>query len=117
MTTLDTSYHKSRLAERMQDPEFRREYEAARKQIDQVDAVVRALDQLRVEAGLPKAELARRIGKNPAAVRRLFSSAANPELETVAALAVALDAEIQIVPNKSSNGATRRVSRDVACEG
>jgi len=101
----------------MQDPEFRREHEAARKRIDQVDAVVRALDQLCIEAGLPKAELARRIGKNPAAVRRLFSSAANPELETVAALAVALAAEIKTVSNKSSNGATRRVSRDIAGKG
>ena len=102
MTTLDTSYHKRRLDERMQDPEFRREYEVARKRIDQVDAVVQALDQLRIEAGLPKAELARRVGKNPASIRRLFSSDANPELETVAALAVALNAEIKIVPIESS---------------
>jgi len=83
----------------MQDPEFRHEYEAARRQIDQVDAVVRALDQLRMEAGLSKAELARRIGRNPAAVRRLFSSRANPEMGTIAAIAAALDAEIKIVPN------------------
>ena len=100
MAALDTNYHKRRLAERMQDPEFRREYEAARRQIDQVDAVMRALDHLRIEAGIPKAELARRIGKNPAAVRRLFSAEANPELGTVAAIAAALDAEIRIIPNK-----------------
>jgi ribosome-binding protein aMBF1 (putative translation factor) len=99
MPNLDTSYHKRRLDVRMQDPKFRREYEAARRQIDQVDSVMRALDHLRIEAGIPKAELARRIGKNPAAVRRLFSAEANPELGTVAAIAAALDAEIRIVPN------------------
>ncbi len=117
MTTLDTRYHKRRLNERMKDAEFRREYEAARKQNDQVDAVVRALDQLRIDAGLPKAELARRIGKNPAAVRRLFSSEANPELQTVAALAVALDAKIKIIPNKPSQKPTQHRSPEVACVG
>ncbi len=98
MTTLDTSYHGRRRDARLQDPAFRQEYDAARREIDQVDAVVRALDQLRIEAGLPKAELARRIGKNPAAMRRLFSTDGNPELGTIAAMAVALNAEIKIVP-------------------
>src|SRR5437868_46426 len=98
MTTLDTRYHKRRLDERMRDPEFRQEYEAARRQIDQVDAVVRALDQLRIEAGMPKAELARRIGKNPASIRRLFSAESNPELGTIAAMAAILNAEVRIVP-------------------
>jgi transcriptional regulator with XRE-family HTH domain len=86
----------------MRDLDFQREYESPREQIDQVDAMLRELDQLRLEAGLPKAELARRIGKHPAAVRRLFSSEANPELKTIAALAVALNAEIKIVPKNVS---------------
>jgi ribosome-binding protein aMBF1 (putative translation factor) len=111
MTTLDTSYHQRRLDERLQDPEFRREYEASRRQVDQVDAVVRALDRLRVDTGLSKAELARRIGKNPAAVRRLFSAAANPELATVAAIAAVLDAEIKIVPNEPTRTSTWPRSR------
>jgi transcriptional regulator with XRE-family HTH domain len=64
---------------------------------------MRELDRLRIAAGMPKAELARRVGKQPAAIRRLFSSQANPELETVAALAVALDAEIKIIPKKPSS--------------
>lgn len=98
MTTLDTSYHNQRHAERMQDAEFRREYELARAQIDQVDAIMRQLNELRAELGLSKAQLARSIGKNPAAVRRLFAAQVNPELKTVAALASALDAEIRIVP-------------------
>ena len=57
---LDTSYHKRMLASRMENPEFRAEYERARREIDQVDSVVRQLDELREAAGLSKAELARR---------------------------------------------------------
>jgi ribosome-binding protein aMBF1 (putative translation factor) len=111
MTDLDTGYHRRRLAERMENPEFRREYELARAQIAQVDAIMRELDHLREEAGLPKAELARRIGKDPAAVRRLFASEANPELKTIAAMAAALGAEVKVVPRrKRARGrSTRRV--------
>lgn len=97
--TLDTSYYRRRRAEELQDPEVREEYERARAQIAQVDAVIQQLDDLREQAGCSKAELARRIGKNPAAVRRLFSAEVNPELKTIAAMATALGAEIQVVTN------------------
>lgn len=100
MTTLDTSYHDRRHAARMQDAEYRREYERARAEIEQVDTVMRQLDELREHLGLSKAQLARLVGKNPAALRRLFTAEVNPELKTVAALASALDAEVRIVPRK-----------------
>jgi DNA-binding XRE family transcriptional regulator len=93
----DTDFYRRRLDEELQDPEFRAEYEQARAEIAQVDKIMRQLDQLRVEAGCTKAELARRIGKDPASVRRLFSSEVNPELRTVAAMATALGAAIQVV--------------------
>ena len=98
VTTLNTSYHKRRHEARMEDPEYRREYELAQAQIEQVDAVMRQLDELRTELGLSKAQLARAVGKNPAALRRLFSAEVNPELKTVAALASALGAEVRVVP-------------------
>lgn len=98
MTALDTSYHRRYRDAQMQDSEFREEYDRVRRQLTQVNAVIRQLDGLRQQAGLTKADLARAIGKDPAAIRRLFSSQANPELKTIAALAVALGAEIQIVP-------------------
>jgi ribosome-binding protein aMBF1 (putative translation factor) len=73
-----------------------------------VNAVMRALDELRDEAGWSKAELARQIGKNDASVRRLFTAEVNPELRTVAAMAAALGAEIRIVSRRRSRRETRR---------
>jgi DNA-binding phage protein len=105
--TLDTSYRQRRLEERCEDPEFRAAYEAAAREIAQVDAVMRMLDLLRIEAGKSKAQLARDIQKNPASVRRLFSSEANPELKTIAAMASALGAEI-VVRKRRSRRATRK---------
>lgn len=97
---VDTSYHKRMLAARMRDREFREEYERARREIDQVDSVIRQLDQLREEAGLTKAELARHIGRDPSSIRRLFTAKSNPELLLVASIAEDLDAEVRVVPRK-----------------
>ena len=94
--TRDTSYRQRRLAERLEDPEFRAAYESSVAEIAQVDAVMRELDELRIAAGKSKADLARAINKHPASIRRLFTSHANPELKTIAAMASALDAEIVI---------------------
>ena len=105
---LNTSYHKRMLASRMEDPEFRAEYERARREIDQVDAVIRELDQLREEAGLTKAELARHIGRDPSSIRRLFTAKANPELMLVASIADDLGAEIRVVPRKAKSASRRR---------
>jgi DNA-binding phage protein len=97
--TLDTSYHKRRLTERLKDERFREEFERAQREIAQVDAVMQELDERRVAQGLSKAQIARHIGKNPATVRRLFSNQArNPELKTVAAIAEAVGAEIYVKP-------------------
>lgn len=96
----DTSYHKTRLNKRLEDPEFKAEYERARQEIDAIDSVIRQLDERREENRLTKADLARAIGKNPASIRRLFTAKGNPQLSLVAAVAQAVDAEIQVVPRK-----------------
>lgn len=93
-----TSFHHRRLEAEMRDPEFRAEYERTRRELAQVNAVMRELDAIRVEAGMSKAELARRIGKTDSSVRRLFSAEVNPELMTVVAIASALGTEIQVKP-------------------
>lgn len=104
----DTSYRQRRLAERMQDAEFRAAYDEAAEEIAQVDSVMRYLDELRVAAGKSKAQLARDIQKDPASVRRLFTSKVNPELRTVAAMASALGAEVVIRKRPRKRGASRQ---------
>ncbi len=62
---------------------------------------MRQLDNLRIQAGMTKAQLARIIGKDPSTVRCLFTAEVNPELKTVIALAAALKAEITLRSRKS----------------
>ena len=96
---LDVSLHERRRAQRMADPEFRASYERATREIEQTDRVIRALDELRVDLGISKAELARRINRNASSIRRLFTaSSARPELPLIAAIADALGAEVRVVP-------------------
>lgn len=98
---LDASLHDRLHAEWMQDPEYRDAYQRAARQTGQIDAVISALDVLRIDLGVSKAELARRVGRNASSVRRLFTaSGARPELSLIVALADALDAEVRVVPRK-----------------
>jgi len=95
---LDVGLHERRRARRMRDPEYRRAYERAAREIAQTDAVIRELDALRVDLGMSKAELARRVGRNASSVRRLFTaSRVRPEFPLLAALADALGAELRVV--------------------
>lgn len=93
---LETGHYRRRLARELRDPAFEQEYRRARAEIAQVDAVMRELDALRESSGMSKAELARLIGRNPSTVRRLFTAEVNPELKTVAAIASALGARIEV---------------------
>jgi len=102
---LDTTFHDQRLARRLEeDPEFRAEFERQRREIAQIDMVVRQLDELREEAGMSKAELARAIGKEPSSIRRFFTADVNPELKTVAAVADILGAEVKVVATGKTRG-------------
>ncbi len=109
--SLDTRHHDRRLARRLEeDPEFRVEFERQRREIAQIDAVVTQLDELREEAGMSKAELARAIGKEPSSIRRFFTADVNPELKTVAAVADVLGARVEVVATKT-NRAKRTAKR------
>jgi DNA-binding phage protein len=103
----EASFHDRLLADRMQDPEFRAEFERASREIKAIDSIVNALDSLRATQGMTKAELAREIGKNPASVRRLLTAQSNPELRTVVAMADALDADVVIIPRSRRAKNTR----------
>ncbi|GIF19591.1 DNA-binding phage protein [Actinoplanes tereljensis] len=87
------------LAEDLKDPEFLRAYVVESVRIATIDAVVNALDDARLAAGLSKAALARTIGANPDAIRRLFTSGSvNPTLSTVAEIAAALGMRLTLEP-------------------
>lgn len=96
---LDVGLHERRRMRRMEDPDYRAGYERAAREIAQTDAVIQALDALRTDLGISKAELARRVNRNASSVRRLFTaSRARPELPLIVALADALGAELRVVP-------------------
>ena len=118
---LDVSVHERRRERRMQTPEYRAAYEQATREIAQTDAVIRQLDALRVDLGISKAELARRVNRNASSVRRLFTaSQVRPELPLIVALADALGAELRVVPRTSqAQQATREPGgqRRVAATG
>jgi DNA-binding phage protein len=87
------------LAERMKDGEFAAAYTEARDGIDTVDAFMRSLEAVREQSEVSKAELARRAGTRPEAMRRLLTTkAANPTLATVMSVARSLGYKLALVP-------------------
>jgi len=87
------------LKERREDADYELAYQAARRRIDQVDSLIRVLDQRRSNLDLSKAELARRANLRPEVIRRLFSAEnPNPTLSTLVALAEALEMELAAEP-------------------
>jgi DNA-binding phage protein len=86
------------LSQDMQDPAFAEEFIRQSEVVAAIDRVVAALDSARFRRGLSKAELARAVGANPAAVRRLLTARGNPTLATVIELATALDLELTLKP-------------------
>ena len=91
--------------EQMQDASFVRGFTKARRTIDAIDGIVRALDMARIDVGMTKTELARRISAKPELVRRLLTAKSpNPTLETVVRIAHALGLSLRLVPEKPSKG-------------
>jgi len=89
------------LDEQLRDPKFAHEFHAARTEIASVDkatnAFLHGLDKARIRRGLSKAELARRIGAEPAVMRRLLSAdGQNPTLTTLLKVATALGMAMEL---------------------
>ena len=84
---------------RRKDPDYDRAYTSARRRIDQIDTLIRTLDERRCSMNMSKAELARRADLRPEVIRRLFTATSpNPTLSTVVALAGALELELTTEP-------------------
>jgi DNA-binding XRE family transcriptional regulator len=99
------------LAGRLRDPEYRVAYERASERISEIDTLIRVLDDRRTELQLTKAELARRAGIKPDAIRRLFSAEKpNPTLNTLVALTGVLDLTFRAEPRKIRTSATKELS-------
>ncbi len=83
----------------LQDPEYAREFAAESVRIKTIDTIINSLDQTRAEAGLTKAALARAIGSDPAAIRRLLSATQrNPTLGTLSEIAAVLGLKVVLEP-------------------
>ncbi len=101
------------VAERMKRPRFASAYVRARAEIDAVDDLIRALDEKRVEIGMTKAELARRISASPEVVRRLLTADhANPTMETVLRVAHAVGLRVALEPIGASPQRRERSKRE-----
>lgn len=94
------------------NPEYERAYKEATATVQAIDHLVRSIDERRQELGLSKAELARKAGLPPEAVRRLFSMRSpNPTATTLIALARALELDLVAEPR------TRPVRKTAARKG
>ncbi len=86
---------------RRTDADYDLAYKTSRRRIEQIDAIIRTLDQRRCSLNLSKAELARRTNLRPEVIRRLFSARSpNPTLATLVALAEAMQMELAAEPKR-----------------
>jgi len=96
--TRKPTYFERMRAEIDADPVRRERAAAFRRQIDMVNELMWAIDDQRIELGMSKAELARRVDRDASSIRRLFSTGGNPEITFVAALAEAVGLRVVAVP-------------------
>ena len=76
----------------LDDPDFRREWDAQAAERE----VMRTIVQARTEAGMAQAELAKACGMKPANLCRLENGNGNPSVATLSRIAHGLGRELQI---------------------
>jgi DNA-binding phage protein len=87
---------------RMKTPEFASAYRDARAEIDEIDRLMRQIDDARGSVSLTKADLARRASTPPESVRRLLTAKnSNPTLQTVVRLAGAVGLRVELRPARA----------------
>jgi len=87
------------LEEQLQDPEFRKEWDALEPEF----AIVQALIDTRKNAGLTQKQLSERTGIAQSDISKLESGDGNPSLKTLKRLAAAMDMTIKIEFTPSVN--------------
>jgi len=80
------------------DDEFRSEFDLQILRIQTVDRIINTLDEARKNAEMSKAELARTVDVNPAAIRRLLTSKGNPTLGSISDIAAVFGLRLELVP-------------------
>lgn len=78
--------------EKMQDPEFRKEYEAAQPEF----AVMNAILDARIDAGMTQKELAERTGIRQGDISKLERGTGNPSIRTLQRLAAGMGKVLKI---------------------
>ncbi|MBC8275559.1 MAG: helix-turn-helix transcriptional regulator [Chloroflexi bacterium] len=88
----------------LEDPEFRKEYEALGPNFALIESIIRR----RMELKMSQEDLAAKVGTGQAVISRLESGNANPTLASLAEIAKALDADlrIELKPKGNSKVAT-----------
>ena len=85
----DLQEYKSKL---MQDPDFKREYEALQPEMD----IARAILDARIRSGFTQAEFAKKSGISQADISRLENGTRNPSIALLKRLAEAMDSTLKI---------------------
>ncbi len=99
------------LADQMQDPEFRREYEALEPEF----AIIKQIIDLRIKRQMSQAQLAQRVGTQQPSIARLEARGRVKNLDYLQRIANALDArvEVRLVPREASGARGRRAVKRV----
>jgi DNA-binding phage protein len=93
--------------EQKKSPSFAAEYERVGAEILAVDDLIRLIDAERVDLGMSKADLARKVSTTPAAMRRLLTSGeANPTITTVLDVLAAVGLRLTLLPGSASKPAS-----------
>lgn len=79
-------------AEWMQDPEYRREYEALEPEFKLIESLIRA----RLKKKMSQKQLAEKIGTKQSAISRLEGGTINPSFQFLKKVATALDAKLSV---------------------
>ena len=80
------------LKEELQDPEFRKEYEALQPEYE----TKRAMIQARINSGMTQKQLAEKTGIAQADISKLENGNANPSLRTLQRLASAMGMQVKL---------------------